>query len=92
MILGYYIMRRHGRTERAVLCEQHAGARKILDWAVNAHPLSVPEGAVCVDCGAAKTSVLASAIDAADADAAKAEPEPVRTLPGQRSLFDGGDS
>lgn len=89
MILRYYILIRAGRREQGVLCSRHATAREVLGWKVKEHPLAVPDGATCIDCGAASRTVLDATIAADDAAAPSDEPRPVPILPGQRRLWEG---
>lgn len=91
MSIAVYKMRRRPGTDRETwtgLCPKHAEARKVLGYELreqrNAHLTA------CDDCRE-RGSVLEAAIAEADAAARAGEPEPVRVLPGQRSLFPGGD-
>lgn len=90
MSVRAYRMRRAGTEHESwvALCTRHVEARRVLGYEVTERPDAHPLGN-CDDCQD-RGSVLEATIAAADALAAKDEPEPVRVLPGQRSLF-GGD-
>lgn len=83
MTILAYRLTRFGRTEEAHLCTIHVDARHELGWKVSRGRKPRWEDARCIDCGAAKNTVLAAVVSAD----APVEPEPIAVLPGQRKLF-----
>ncbi len=87
MSISDYKLRRHGRATYLLLCRRHFEARLVLGWELVAENPD-PTDTTCVDCGAARGSVLEATIAADDAAARDDEPRPVPVLPGQRGLFE----
>jgi hypothetical protein len=72
---------------RDSLCEMHVERRRAIGWRFGKDQPAAHSGVHCFDCDSKDSTILEARIAADDAAAKKAEPEPVKVLKGQKSLW-----